>query len=84
MRGIYAVELSTALQQMVEAFRLRPPRVFVDLDCADGYYAVGVARSAPAVTVHAFDPAASALAAMRTLAEANGVRGPNRMSSGVG
>jgi hypothetical protein len=45
----------------------------IDIGCAEGYYAVGLARRMPGTTVHArdTDPAARALCA--TLAQANGV-----------
>ena len=72
MRGSYELELWAALERMVAALRSRSPTAFVDLGCADGYYAVGLARSVPDLEVHAFDLAASARAATRALAGANG------------
>jgi precorrin-6B methylase 2 len=72
MRGTYELELWAALEQMIAALRSRSPAALVDLGCADGYYAVGLARSVPDLEVHAFDLAASARAATRALARANG------------
>lgn len=46
---------------------------FVDVGCADGYYAVGMALASPATTTYAFDLAASARRLCRETAEANGV-----------
>src|SRR4051812_27066698 len=45
----------------------------VDVGCAEGYYAVGLARMMPAVTVHAFDIDEKARAACAELAGRNGV-----------
>jgi precorrin-6B methylase 2 len=45
----------------------------IDVGCAEGYYAVGLARLMPEVTVHAYDIAEKARTACRELAEKNGV-----------
>jgi len=45
----------------------------IDVGCAEGYYAVGLARLMPQVTVHAFDIQAKARAACAELAARNGV-----------
>lgn len=45
----------------------------IDVGCAEGYYAVGLARLMPGVTVHAHDIDERALAACRALADQNGV-----------
>ncbi len=45
----------------------------VDVGCAEGYYAVGLARMMPEVTVHAFDIDENARTACAGLAAANGV-----------
>lgn len=45
----------------------------IDVGCAEGYYAVGLARMMPDVTVHAYDIDPAARAACRDLAEKNGV-----------
>lgn len=45
----------------------------IDVGCAEGYYAVGLARLMPQITVHAFDTDPAARAACADLAERNGV-----------
>ncbi len=45
----------------------------IDVGCAEGYYAVGLARLMPSVTVHAFDTDPKARLACAELAEKNGV-----------
>lgn len=45
----------------------------IDVGCAEGYYAVGLARLAPQVTVHAYDIDETARQACAELAEINGV-----------
>lgn len=45
----------------------------IDVGCAEGYYAVGLARMMPKVTVHAYDIDAKARAACGELAALNGV-----------
>jgi SAM-dependent methyltransferase len=47
----------------------------IDVGCAEGYYAVGLARLAPQATVYAYDIDARARAACQALAEKNGVAG---------
>ena len=47
--------------------------VIVDVGCAEGYYAVGLARLAPGVTVHARDIDEKARTACAELARRNGV-----------
>jgi hypothetical protein len=45
----------------------------IDVGCAEGYYAVGLARLIPQITVHAHDIDEAALAACAALAAKNGV-----------
>lgn len=45
----------------------------IDVGCAEGYYAVGLARLMPAATVHAYDIDPAALEACAKLAAMNGV-----------
>jgi len=47
--------------------------VIIDIGCAEGYYAVGFARIAPGLTVHARDIDPKAQAECAALAERNGV-----------
>ncbi|MGQ9364730.1 hypothetical protein [Azospirillum sp. ST 5-10] len=48
-------------------------RRFVDVGCAEGFYAVGVRLRAPSVEVHAFDTSAAAREATAAMARLNGV-----------
>lgn len=63
----------TALQPHLRAFIAARPEVVLNIGCAEGYYAVGMARLLPAALVHGFDidPAARAMCA--ALAALNGV-----------
>ena len=45
----------------------------IDVGCAEGYYAVGLARMMPSVTVYAYDIDPVARVACQTMAEKNGV-----------
>lgn len=67
--GLYEHELHGAIQSLA----LRMPDAVVDVGCAEGYYAVGMARIIPTATVFAFDinPDAQSLCAL--LAKLNGV-----------
>jgi SAM-dependent methyltransferase len=67
--GSYEGELHPHLRSFAE----QDLEVVIDVGCAEGYYAVGLARLMPQVTVHARDINEGALAACKTLAEKNGV-----------
>jgi precorrin-6B methylase 2 len=67
--GTYESELHPHLRALAEAGL----DCVVDVGCAEGYYAVGLARLMPQVTVHAFDIDARARAACTDLAARNGV-----------
>lgn len=69
LAGTYERELHPALEEWVAAGY----RHVVDVGCAEGFYAVGLARAMPAATVHAFDVDERAREACATLARANGV-----------
>jgi SAM-dependent methyltransferase len=66
--GSYEQEIHPALGQAVAAGVER----FIDLGCADGYYAVGIARAAR-LPVEAFDVSRSARSLTAAVAELNGV-----------
>lgn len=57
----------------IEAFASEGLDCVIDVDCADGYYAVGLARRMPDAKIHAFDTDAKARAACAELAARNGV-----------
>ena len=67
--GIYERELHPELA----AFADEPLQCIIDVGCAEGYYAVGLALLMPGVTVHAFDTNPVAQRRCGRLAEANGV-----------
>jgi len=67
--GAYESELHPHLRALAEAGL----DCVVDVGCAEGYYAVGLARMMPQVTVHAFDIDDKARAACADLANRNGV-----------
>lgn len=67
--GCYEQELHDDLR----AFADEGLDAIVDIGCAEGYYAVGLARLMPEVTVHAYDTDALARQSCRVLAERNGV-----------
>ena len=75
--GSYEEELHEVIALEVR----RAPAHFIDIGCAEGYYAVGFATACPSVYVHAFDLARSARASCRALAIHNGVDG--RMAIGA-
>jgi precorrin-6B methylase 2 len=67
--GAYEAELHPHLR----AFAAEGLEAVIDVGCAEGYYAVGLARLMPNVVVHARDTDAKALIACKALAEKNGV-----------
>ncbi|MCA6297847.1 MAG: methyltransferase domain-containing protein [Phenylobacterium sp.] len=67
--GTYEDELHPHLAAALAA----DPEVILDIGCAEGYYAVGLARLAPHAEVYAHDTAPAALEACRRMAELNGV-----------
>jgi len=67
--GSYESELHPHLQRIAQAGL----DCVIDVGCAEGYYAVGLARMLPGVMVHAHDISAEAQTVCRRLAELNGV-----------
>jgi hypothetical protein len=67
--GCYEAELHDDLA----TFAREKLDAVVDIGCAEGYYAVGLARLMPDVMVHAYDTDANARQSCRGLAERNGV-----------
>jgi precorrin-6B methylase 2 len=67
--GTYESELHPHLRAFADAGL----DLVVDVGCAEGYYAVGLARMMPAVTVQAYDIDPAARAACAELAARNGV-----------
>lgn len=69
MIGCYEAELHPTLRAMTA----KPYARVFDIGCAEGYYAIGLARLMPGCTVLAHDISTTAQAACRALAEKNGV-----------
>jgi Methyltransferase domain len=69
--GTYETELGPWITNELAA---KPKRV-IDIGCAEGYYAVGLARCLPGAEIFAFDINSSAQSLCRSLAERNGVAG---------
>jgi hypothetical protein len=69
LTGAYERELHGAIGEWVAA----GPEHVIDIGCAEGYYAVGLALAIPGATVYAFDIDEQARARCAQLAELNGV-----------
>ena len=62
-----------SLAPVIETIASRPYATVIDIGCAEGYYAVGLARRMPQALVLARDTSPAAQSLCRALAEANGV-----------
>jgi len=69
--GSYEAELHPALHRLLQM----PYAIVVDVGCAEGYYAVGLARKLPGAIVYAFDIDPAARRVCRTMAKLNDVHG---------
>lgn len=67
--GCYEQEIVGALREAIAA----NPDMIVNVGCAEGFYAVGLARLVPSVPIFAFDAYPPALAICRETAALNGV-----------
>jgi SAM-dependent methyltransferase len=68
---------------VIEDIVARRVPVIMDVGCAEGYYAVGLARRMPQTVVHARDINPKALALVTDLAQANGVADRVLVGEGV-
>lgn len=68
--GCYEAELHGAVETAIG----RNPDLVINVGCAEGYYAVGLARRLSGAIVHAFDIDARAQAVCALAAQENGVR----------
>lgn len=76
LAGSYEIEISQLLTpELLAGFTS-----FIDIGCAEGYYAVGAATMAPHLTVYAYDTNADARRLCRAMAELNNVS--NRVQVG--
>ena len=69
--GCFEAELHEALEELLA----RGPRAVVNIGCAEGYYAVGIARRLPEAQVFAFDSDPAARQMCARIAGMNGVEG---------
>lgn len=69
LQGVYERELHADLY----AFAQEGVEAVIDIGCAEGYYAVGLARLLPSATVYAYDTDATARRRCAILARENGV-----------
>ncbi len=67
--GCYESELHAVLEEAIA----RGYETVLNIGCAEGYYAVGLARRLPGARIHAFDTNERAREACRALARDNGV-----------
>lgn len=67
--GIYEVELTKIFEQIIAT----PYEVVVDIGCAEGYYAVGLAMKMTQARVHAYDIDVEARVLCEEMARLNGV-----------
>ncbi len=67
--GIYEAALHPVIDDIIA---MTPPRI-IDIGCAEGYYAVGLARALPDTTIHAHDTDPRAQTRCAELAARNGV-----------
>ncbi len=67
--GSYERELHPAVERIIA----HGYRTIVNVGCAEGFYAVGLARAIPTAVIHAYDTAPEAVARCQRLAEANSV-----------
>ena len=67
--GFYEAELHRHIERAIE----RQPDIVVNVGCAEGYYAIGLARRLPAARLHAFDISPEAQSVCAAAAAQNGV-----------
>ncbi len=67
--GLYEIELAPLIYEVAAT----APDVVVNVGCAEGYYAVGLARLLPGAKVRAFDQSKDARDLCKNMAEANAV-----------
>jgi len=67
--GCYEAEMHHFIERIIESNY----SVIIDVGCAEGYYAVGLAYRCPAALVYAFDGASEARQLCQTMAKLNGV-----------
>lgn len=76
--GTYESEL----HPYIETFAAKGVDCVIDVGCAEGYYAIGLARLLPRAAVYAFDRDGAALKACRAMAALNGVEARVEVADG--
>lgn len=71
--GCYEEDIHAAIEAQIKRLKHLPNPSVAVVGCAEGYYAVGLARRLPHAKVYAVDIDAAALAICQRTAEANGV-----------
>lgn len=69
--GTYESELYKEFEELLKTDYSE----IIDIGCAEGYYAVGLARKKPRAKIYAYDISESAINACREMAKLNGVEG---------
>lgn len=77
--GSYEIELQPAFEKAIA----RAPDTVVNVGCAEGYYAVGLARRLPKAAVYALDVKVGTLAVCRVYADKNEVGGRLTIQEGA-
>lgn len=72
--GCYEQELHAAIESQIVQLSLIKKPVILNIGCAEGFYAVGLARRLPNAIVYAIDVVDAAYDVMLKMAEANGVK----------
>lgn len=72
--GCYEEELHPFVEAQIARLARMPRPKIVDLGCAEGYYAVGLARRLPNAVVYGVDISEESVAIANKAAEANGVQ----------
>ena len=78
--GSYEEELRGVIEEMID----RSPTLVVDIGSAEGYYAIGFARSLPKATVYAIDSDALARQVCEENAQRNSVAASVRVRDAIG
>jgi predicted RNA methylase len=72
--GCYEEELHPHIEYQVERLAKLEDAKIVDLGCAEGYYAIGLARRLPEAIIYGVDISKKSLAILHKAAEINGVK----------
>lgn len=71
--GCHEEELHVVLEEEILRLQVMPHPIIVNIGCAEGYYAVGLAKRLPQATIYAIDVNDKCLELAKKTADANGV-----------